>query len=108
MPEVDKIILAGSRVIISVAKVHRLADKLTTNNSNHLPTLSIYAAFLCRIANDPDSGRVAEKVEAAQKTLLTSLHFVSANKYSDTCLLTLSGNINSLGIIQKANNQTNK
>lgn len=80
-------------------------------NPNHIKCLEIYGNFLKEIVNDEQEGvRVIEKAEYVSKSNQANKQFVDTEKIkygenSNTCIITVSGNLNSVGIVTNSNNE---
>lgn len=80
-------------------------------NPNHIKCLEIYGNFLKDIVNDEIEGqRVLEKADYVGKSSMVNKQFIDNDrlKYgenSNTCIITCSGNLNSVGMVTNSNNE---
>ena len=88
-----------------------LFKKLNDMNPNHIKCLEIYGNFLKDIVNDDVEGqRILEKAEYIGKSTVMNKQFIDNDrqKYgenSNTCIITVSGNFNNIGIVTNTNNE---
>ncbi len=80
-------------------------------NPNHIKCLEIYGNFLRDIVNDDAEGsRILEKAEYIGKSTVMNKQFIDNDrqKYgenSNTCIVTVSGNFNNIGVVTNTNNE---
>ncbi len=80
-------------------------------NPNHIKCLEIYGNFLKDIVNDDVEGqRILEKSEYIGKSTVMNKQFIDNDrqKYgenSNTCIITVSGNFNNIGVVTNTNNE---
>lgn len=83
-------------------------------NQNNIKTLEMYGEFLCDIVNDEIEGRrMLEKAEYVRRSTKVNRQFVNSeksryNENSTVCVMTVSGNPDSIGIVSNVNNQINR
>lgn len=80
-------------------------------NPNHIRCLEVYGNFLKDIVNDDVEGsRILEKAEYVAKSTVVNKQFADNDKQkygenTNTCIVTISGNYNNVGIINNTNNE---
>lgn len=110
-PDIHKLQSLGSRITNQVELSSGQFRKLNEMNPNHIKCLTIYGNFLKDIVNDDQEGlRLIEKAEYVEKSAVVNKQFIDNDrlKYgenSNTCIITCSGNLNSMGIIKNVNNE---
>jgi hypothetical protein len=68
-PDVQKLLLLGSKITNTVEKVSEEFTKLEEMNPNHIKCLQSYGYFLKEIVNnDTEGNRIIEKAEYVAKT----------------------------------------
>ncbi|EAR83936.2 PAS domain S-box protein (macronuclear) [Tetrahymena thermophila SB210] len=111
-PDIQKILSLGSKITNTVDQVTDLYNQLQEINQNHIKCLEIYGNFLKEIVHDDQEGtKVIEKAEYVSKSNQANKQFVDSDKIkygenSNTCIITVSGNLNSVGTISNTNNET--
>ncbi|EAR83935.1 PAS domain S-box protein (macronuclear) [Tetrahymena thermophila SB210] len=110
-PDIQKLLQLGSKITNTVENTSDLFEQLQEMNPNHIKCLEIYGNFLKEIVNDEQEGvRVIEKAEYVSKSNQANKQFVDTEKIkygenSNTCIITVSGNLNSVGIVTNSNNE---
>eukprot|EP00331_Platyophrya_macrostoma_P019490 CAMPEP_0176470080 /NCGR_PEP_ID=MMETSP0127-20121128/40245_1 /TAXON_ID=938130 /ORGANISM="Platyophrya macrostoma, Strain WH" /LENGTH=784 /DNA_ID=CAMNT_0017864311 /DNA_START=1009 /DNA_END=3359 /DNA_ORIENTATION=- len=110
-PDIQKLQNLGSKITNQVEVTRTQFKVLNEMNPNHIKCLQIYGNFLKDIVNDDQEGqRILEKAEYVDKNAMMSKQFVDNDrlKYgenSNTCIITVSGNYNEMGIIKNCNNE---
>jgi len=113
-PDIQKLQGLGSHITHSVEETSDQFKKLNEINPNHIKMLQIYGNFLKDIVNDDVEGqRILEKAEYVDKSAMVNKQFIDNDrlKYgenSNTCIITCSGNFNSMGLITNVNNEINR
>lgn len=104
-PDIEKLQNLGSRLTHQVDISSENFQKLVQINPNNVRTMQIYGNFLREIINDDHQGKVLlDKAESIEKNANIARKFADEErlKYSDnssTCLITVSANINELGLV---------
>lgn len=110
-PDIQKLQNLGSKITNTVENTNELFKKLTEMNPNHIKCLEIYGNFLKEIVNDDIEGqRILEKADYVSKSAQVNKQFIDNErlKYgenSNTCIITVSGNYNSIGTVTNSNNE---
>jgi PAS domain S-box-containing protein len=110
-PGIYKLQSLGSMITHSVEEISERYKKLNDINPNHIKMLQSYGQFLKNIVNDDVEGqRVLEKADYVIKSSVVNKQFIENDrlKYgenSNTCIITVSGNLNKMGNIKNINNE---
>jgi len=110
-PDIQKLQSLGAKITHSNEQTSNEFKKLNDINPNHIKMLQIYGNYLKDIVNDEVEGqRTLEKAEYVDKSSAVNKQFIDNDhlKYgenSSTCILTISGNLGSLGTIKNVNNE---
>ena len=110
-PDIQKLQSLGAKITHSFEQTSGEFKKLNDINPNHIKMLQIYGNYLKDIVNDEVEGqRTLEKAEYVDKSSAVNKQFIDNDhlKYgenSSTCILTVSGNLGSLGTIKNVNNE---
>jgi ABC-type transport system involved in cytochrome c biogenesis permease subunit len=110
-PDIQKLQSLGAKITHSFEQTSGEFKKLNDINPNHIKMLQIYGNYLKDIVNDDVEGqRTLEKAEYVDKSSAVNKQFIDNDhlKYgenSNTCILTVSGNLGNLGIIKNVNNE---
>jgi len=110
-PGIYKLQSLGSMITHSVEEIGERYKKLNDINPNHIKMLQSYGQFLKNIVNDDVEGqRVLEKADYVIKSSVVNKQFIENDrlKYgenSNTCIITVSGNQNKMGMIKNINNE---
>ena len=110
-PDIQKLQSLGAKITHSFEQTSGEFKKLNDINPNHIKMLQIYGNYLKDIVNDDVEGqRTLEKAEYVDKSSAVNKQFIDNDhlKYgenSNTCILTVSGNLANLGIIKNVNNE---
>jgi len=110
-PGIYKLQSLGSMITHSVEEIGERYKKLNDINPNHIKMLQSYGQFLKNIVNDDVEGqRVLEKADYVIKSSVVNKQFIENDrlKYgenSNTCIVTVSGNQNKMGMIKNINNE---
>ena len=113
-PDIQKLQSLGSKITNSVQQTNQRFKILNEMNPNHINCLEIYGYFLKEIFNDDVEGqRILDKADYILKSTFINKQFVDKDrqKYgenSNTCIVTISGNYNSIGSIINVNNDVTR
>ncbi|KAL4485750.1 hypothetical protein ABPG72_012290 [Tetrahymena utriculariae] len=111
IPDVDKLLLLGTKITNSFETNQQVFENLQEINSNHIKTLLIYGHYLKEIVNDEQDGsRLLEKAQYIQRGNQANKQFVDVEKLkygenSTTSVISVSGNLNQIGIVVNTNNE---
>jgi PAS domain S-box-containing protein len=110
-PEIQKLQTLGSMITRSVEETNKHFKILTTINPNQVKMLKTFGNFLKDIVNDEsEAAKILEKAEYNDRTAVVNKQFLDNDrlKYgenSNTCIITISGALKTLGIISNTNNE---
>lgn len=110
-PDIQKLQSLGSKITHSFEETSAEFRKLNEINPNHIKMLQIYGNYLKDVMNDDVEGqRTLEKADYVEKSAAVNKQFIDNDhlKYgenSNTCILTVSGNLTSIGSIKNVNNE---
>lgn len=113
-PDIQKLHGLGAKITKNVESTSEMFQKLKEINPNNIKCLQLYGNYLRDIVNDVQEGeRVIERAEYADKSTTVNKQFVDSDrlKYgenSNTCIVTCSGNHNSMGMILNVNNESTR
>jgi len=110
-PEIQKLQSLGSMITRSVEETNKHFKILTSINPNQVKMLKTFGNFLKDIVNDEaEAAKILEKAEYNDRTAVVNKQFLDNDrlKYgenSNTCIITISGALKSMGIITNTNNE---
>mgnify|MGYP000952821047 CR=1 FL=1 len=113
-PDIQKLENLGTQITTSIELAEEKFQKLSQINANSVKMLMIYGNYLKEISNDEqESLRILEKADYVQKNSSVNRQFVDNErlKYgenSNTCIVTLSAHIKSMGQIVNTNNEISR
>lgn len=108
-PDIQKLLSLGLKITNTVEHTYDLFDQLQEMNPNHIICLELFGNFLIEIVNDePEGNKIIEKADYINKSNQANKQFVENEKYgenSNTCFITISGKLNSVGFVTNSNNE---
>ena len=110
-PNIQKLEGLGSKITNNLEIINNRFKKLTNMNSNHIKSLIIYGNFLKDIANSQTESQIMlEKAESIDKgsnfnKLSVDEEILKYGENSNTCIITTSCNLNSIGDIINSNDE---
>ena len=110
-PEIHKLQNLGSKITTHIEKCEEIYKKLIEMNPNHIRCLVIYGNFLQEIVSDDTGGaKILEKANYIGKSSMVSKQFTEDKKTkygenSNTCIVTVSGNLTTMGMVLNSNNE---
>ncbi|KAL4466115.1 hypothetical protein ABPG74_004352 [Tetrahymena malaccensis] len=111
IPDVDKLLLLGTKITNSIETNQQVFENLQEINSNHIKSLMIYGNYLKEIVNDEQDGnRLLEKAQYIERSNQANKQFVDVEKLkygenSSTSIISVSGNLNQVGMVVNTNNE---